>query len=100
MPLPFSYHRLVVGYHGCDRSVVEGVLLHDKPLAPSNNRFDWLGKGIYFWEHGPRRALEFAQWKKTLSCRQIACPTLGNCAQDPQPLGAVCQAGRCELMWP
>ena len=41
-----------------------------------------------------------AQWKKTLSCRQIACPTLGNCAQDPQPLGAVCQAGRCELMWP
>ena len=26
--------------------------------------YDWLGDGIYFWEHGPARALEWAQEQK------------------------------------
>ena len=29
-------------------------------LRPSNNPWDWLGQGIYFWEQNPKRALEYA----------------------------------------
>ncbi|CAM4056803.1 hypothetical protein [Roseateles saccharophilus] len=52
----------VLGFHGCDASVGEDVLGgHTKHLRPSNNEYDWLGSGIYFWEGNPARALEFAQ---------------------------------------
>ena len=64
MPIPFAYHRMIVGYHGCDRATAESVLLGGAPLAKSMNPWDWLGQGIYFWEHGPERALEFAEWKQ------------------------------------
>jgi hypothetical protein len=33
----FAYHRLVVGYHGCDRSVAEDVLLNGGSLKASAN---------------------------------------------------------------
>jgi len=56
-------HRLastfVLGYHGCDREVGE-KLLSGTPFKPSNNAYDWLGPGIYFWEANPLRGLEFA----------------------------------------
>ncbi len=58
MPPPLVYQRLVIGYHGCDRTVAEDVLLRGGTLKPSANPYDWLGKGIYFWEHGPDRGLE------------------------------------------
>lgn len=33
----------------------------DKPhLEPSDNPWDWLGKGIYFWEADPIRGYEWA----------------------------------------
>ena len=32
-------------------------------LNSSENDYDWLGSGIYFWEEGPKRALEWAQRK-------------------------------------
>jgi len=56
-----KYQRTVIGYHGCDESVVKDVLLRGRTLRPSENDYDWLGRGIYFWEHGPRRAYEWAQ---------------------------------------
>ena len=59
-----KYQRTVIGYHGCDESVVKDVLLRGKNLKPSENEYDWLGRGIYFWEHGPRRAYEWAQHSK------------------------------------
>ena len=56
-------HRLastfVLGYHGCDREVGE-KLLSGTPFKPSDNKYDWLGPGIYFWEANPLRGLEFA----------------------------------------
>lgn len=49
----------VLGYHGCDREVGERLLLgHD--FVPSEEDFDWLGPGVYFWANDPRRALEWA----------------------------------------
>ena len=50
----------VIGYHGCSRDTADAVL-RGAPFAPSANAMDWLGQGIYFWEYGPFRALEWAQ---------------------------------------
>ncbi|MAW88068.1 MAG: hypothetical protein CMJ42_16240 [Phyllobacteriaceae bacterium] len=51
--------NLILGYHGCDASVGEG-LLNGAQFTPSENDYDWLGPGIYFWESNPQRALSFA----------------------------------------
>jgi alkylation response protein AidB-like acyl-CoA dehydrogenase len=56
-----SYQRLIIGYHGCDAVVADRVLRSGEGLLPSENEYDWLGKGIYFWEHGPERAWEWAK---------------------------------------
>lgn len=78
------HHRLVVGYHGCDRTVAERVLLGRDHLKVSDNDWDWLGTGVYFWEHSRRRALEFAQWKHGRGE-----------VEEPAVLGAYIHLGRC-----
>jgi len=50
----------VLGYHGCDRETGERLLLNE-PFRPSENAYDWLGSGIYFWEANPDRALDWAK---------------------------------------
>jgi hypothetical protein len=44
-----------VAYHGCDESVVTDILVRGETLKASANDYDWLGRGVYFWEHGPDR---------------------------------------------
>lgn len=52
---------LVLGFHGCDASVGEAILRGEEThLLPSQNDYDWLGSGAYFWQNNPRRALQFA----------------------------------------
>ena len=51
---------------------------------PSAERYDWLGKGIYFWEHGPQRAAEWAQERANLGR-----------IESPAVLGAIIQLGNC-----
>lgn len=84
MTSPIHYERLIIGYHGCDRSVGEQVLLSGEGLKPSNNAYDWLGEGIYFWEHGPSRALEWAKWMRSRGK-----------IKNPWVLGAFIHLGRC-----
>ena len=58
-----KFARIVVGYHGCRRSFADAVLLGKVSIAgwhKSQNTYDWLGEGIYFWEHSPARALRWA----------------------------------------
>jgi len=58
-----KFARIIVGYHGCPRSFADAVLLGKAPIADwqkSQNSYDWLGEGIYFWEHSPARALRWA----------------------------------------
>jgi len=63
--LPPDLHEcLVVGYHGCEREVARRILLGEEELTQSSNDYDWLGEGIYFWEHGLTRARQFAQEKR------------------------------------
>jgi hypothetical protein len=44
------YQHTIIGCHGCDRALVEDVLLGRKRLKASHNNYDWLGEGINFWE--------------------------------------------------
>ena len=55
--------RIVLCYHGCYQDVAER-LIQGEPLRPSENQWDWLGNGVYFWEANPMRALEFIRYKK------------------------------------
>ena len=50
----------VLGYHGCDVTVAEDVFAGRSVLAASDNDYDWLGNGVYFWEYNARRAYDFA----------------------------------------
>jgi len=52
--------RLVTGYHGCYTDAAREILAGGSFL-PSQNGYDWLGQGIYFWEDGPARAAEWAR---------------------------------------
>lgn len=55
-----TYQRVVVAYHGCDAALAAKVLAGRARLRLSTNAYDWLGRGVYFWEHGPQRAYEWA----------------------------------------
>lgn len=77
----FQYQRLILAYHGCDQKVADDVILKGGHLKKSEKTYDWLGSGIYFWEHGPERALEWAE-----SHRQI---------KNPAVEGAIIHLGDC-----
>ncbi len=81
-----DYQRTIIAYHGCDESVVRRALLTGEPLASSENDYDWLGTGIYFWEFGPERALEWAIEVKKRNPRRI---------RRPSVIGAVINLGHC-----
>lgn len=77
------YDRTVLAYHGCDAVVAER-LLRDDPFRRSENDYDWLGAGVYFWEYGADRALRFARDQQRRG--RIAAPAM---------VGAIVQLGNC-----
>ena len=77
------YARTVIAYHGCDESVARR-LLEGEPFKKSRNNYDWLGEGVYFWEHGYDRALQFAKEQQRRGK-----------VNAPAVIGAVLQLGRC-----
>jgi hypothetical protein len=53
----------ILGYHGCHRNFAAGARSGTITLArwkPSQNVYDWLGEGIYFWEASRTRAEQWA----------------------------------------
>lgn len=78
----------VLGYHGCDRDFGEQLLSGKKELKGSNNAWDWLGHGIYFWENNPRRALEWAEFMSRH-------PKFTTRVRHPFAIGAVIELGNC-----
>lgn len=78
----------ILGYHGCDRQVAEDLLLN-RPFEPSQNDYDWLGSGVYFWEANPSRGLA---WAKEL---QLHGKGTSKPIQDPFVIGAVIELGNC-----
>jgi len=57
-------------------------------VGSSENAWDWLGHGLYFWETSPLRALEWAQPRPGSVPGVGASASTGGC-------GAVIQLGRC-----
>jgi hypothetical protein len=76
--------NLVLGFHGCEKSDQLKLISDPTYVKSSNESFDWLGHGMYFWENNPERALLWAKDKKTAG-------TLKN----PAVIGAVIDLGRC-----
>jgi hypothetical protein len=77
------YDRTILAYHGCDLEVARR-LLEGEPFRQSENDYDWLGRGIYFWEYGADRALRFAEDQKRRG--RIETPVI---------VGALVQLGQC-----
>lgn len=76
----------MLGYHGCDQSVAER-LLSGEPFQKSENNYDWLGPGIYFWEANPIRGLEFAA--------ELQNAPWGSDITTPSVVGAIIDLGLC-----
>ena len=77
------YDRTIIAYHGCDVVIAERIL-SGEPFRKSQNDYDWLGEGIYFWEYGADRAMTFAEIKKRRG--EIETPAI---------VGALIQLGNC-----
>jgi hypothetical protein len=80
------FERIIIGYHGCTEKFARDLLVGKLPISewrPSTNDWDWLGNGIYFWEHAPERALRWA--REHYQSRR----------QRPAVLGAYIQLGSC-----
>ncbi len=80
---------LVIAFHGCDESVRDAVLNGKLKLKASENEYDWLGSGVYFWENNYDRALQYAQDLKKLSKQAVKPIT------KPSVIGAVLDLGLC-----
>lgn len=82
-------HRLstsfVLGYHGCDKDVAE-ALLRGEAFGLSENDYDWLGPGVYFWEANPQRGLDFAAEAAQRKNSRITTPAV---------VGAIIDLGNC-----
>ena len=73
--------RFVLGFHGCTKKKAEDVLIGNVDLTPSTEDFDWLGEGVYFWEHDYHRALHWAEAERK--------------HKDPYVVGALIDLGNC-----
>ena len=78
--------NLIIGFHGCDQTVVDKVLAGEENLLASTNDYDWLGNGIYFWENNETRAL---QWAQDLAKRK------NSSVKNPAVIGAIIDLGYC-----
>jgi hypothetical protein len=82
--------NLIFGFHGCDETLCDELVCGKKvSLSYSENAYDWLGKGMYFWENDPERALEWA--KNLIKHKQNKNQNIMN----PAVLGAVICLGHC-----
>lgn len=78
--------QLVLGFHGCDASLAEQVVLGQTMLKKSDHDYDWLGHGIYFWENNFDRAEQWAKDNAKSSNTSI---------KTPGVLGAYLDLGNC-----
>ena len=89
MSLYSQMPSFVLGFHGCDLGVADSVIAGREFLRPSSNEYDWLGEGIYFWEHSPTRALEYATHLQRRTRKS------GPRISEPAVIGAVIDLGYC-----
>ncbi len=51
----------MVAYHGCTVDTARRLSIEKEPFRKSERAYEWLGRGIYFWEYGPDRALRWGE---------------------------------------
>lgn len=83
--------NLVLGFHGCDEDTYRKVLHDNEALLPSNNSYDWLGNGIYFWENSVDRAWQWA----VAACERYNKKHPDEPDKKPAVIGAVISLGNC-----
>lgn len=76
--------NLILGFHGCDQGTLEKVVIQGEPMHASENDYDWLGHGMYFWEHNYERAYSWAQEQAKRGAYT-----------KPAVIGAVIDLGNC-----
>jgi hypothetical protein len=76
----------VYGFHGIDRDAAIRILNQEDDFRHSNNSYDWLGNGIYFWENNYQRAIQYALEDSERANSSIKTPFV---------LGAVLDLGNC-----
>lgn len=78
---------IILGFHGCDKFIRDRVVNESGfMLKKSENDYDWLGHGIYFWENNHERAMHFAEELKD---------NLKSSVKEPAVLGVVIDLGDC-----
>lgn len=77
---------IVYGFHGLDKSIGSGILNQECDFKISNNTYDWLGNGVYFWENNLARAKQYAVENMRRSQSLV---------KEPYVLGAVIELGNC-----
>lgn len=81
---------LILGFHGCDESVRDKIVSNGiLNLNPSENSYDWLGNGTYFWENNLSRAFKYAEDLKNNPHK-----TKSKIIK-PSVLGAIIDLGHC-----
>lgn len=79
----------IIGFHSCDREIGLKVVNGKEDLISSKNSWDWLGRGIYFWEQNPGRALEYAlESAERKQFNKVPVKT-------PFVIGAIIELGNC-----
>jgi hypothetical protein len=102
MPAPRfeDYHRTIIGYHGTRESVALEIVQNKRRFKYSRNKDDWLGHGVYFWEHAPQQAWWWAErrrrrqkWTENVAVLG-AMIRLGSCFDllDPTNVGTLIEA--------
>lgn len=79
----------VIGFHSCDLEVGLKLLNGHDELQPSENTWDWIGSGIYFWEQDSLRALQYAT-ENALGKQKNK-----KAAKTPFVIGAIIELGNC-----
>jgi hypothetical protein len=68
-----SKPTIVYGFHGLDKDVAIKILNQESEFKHSNNKYDWLGNGVYFWENNLERAHQYALQTVDLQAKLIHC---------------------------
>lgn len=76
--------NLILGFHGCDISEQQRLVNDISYFKNSQEKYDWLGHGMYFWENNDYRAMDFAKEKKKAGK-----------LETPSVIGAVIDLGYC-----
>lgn len=88
---------LILAYSGCDRDIGDAALSSPgrAGLVASNNGYDWLGTGVYFWENDPVRAFQWAEEAKRRHLERNQRDGTLIRVHRPFAVGAVINLGTC-----